>query len=327
MPSRAELVARANVVGIDTTTLKMANDSVLEQRILQNEKFATAFTGTISTTTLTSDTTTVADGDTLTFTVPSSTGVTTRVYTYKTTLTETAATGTLTSDTTTPSDGDMVTIGGMTYVFRTTLNTASTAGEVLINGSAANALTNLSRAIGLTGTPGTDYASVTKINNDVNLTSVGSTTLVVTAKAVGVYGNSIATTETSTHLSWGGSFLASGADPVANQVLIGVSAATNLSNLKLAINGSATAGVNYSSTTPPSKHLVASTLTASTLVINSSEFAIANGDIGTVFASAGSAHLSFTGSTLASGVAKVIAAVTTGAGNRDNISGNAETLY
>ena len=56
---------------------------------------------------------------------------------------------------TTPTDGDTVTIAGVVFTFKTTLGT--TAGQVLINGSAAGARTNLSRAITGTGTVGTDY--------------------------------------------------------------------------------------------------------------------------------------------------------------------------
>lgn len=326
MPSRAELVARANVVGIDTTTAKMANDSTLEQRVLWNEKFATAVTGTIATTTLTSDATTVANNDTVTFGFPTGRGVATRVFTFKTALTETAATGTLTSDATIMADGETVTIDGVTYTFKTTLDNAATpsSNQILINGSAANGLTNLSRAIGLTGTAGTDYSSGTKIHPSVNLTSVGATTLVVTAKAVGTYGNAIATVETSAHLSWGGAFLASGANPVANEILIGAAAANNLINIKAAINGAAGSGTQYSSTTPISQHLVGSTINSTTLVINAQEFAIGNGDITTTTTAT---HLSFTGATMASGAPKVIAAITaSGNSNRDNISGDTETL-
>lgn len=50
----------------------------------------------------------------------------------------------------TPTDGDTVTIGGVTLTLRTTLGT--TAGSVLISGSAANSITNLAALI---NTPGT----------------------------------------------------------------------------------------------------------------------------------------------------------------------------
>lgn len=71
----------------------------------------------------------------------------------------------LTSDATAPADGDTVTIGAVTYTFKTNLTPA--AGEVHINGSAAAALLNLIRAINHTGTAGTDYANsgVTAVAN------------------------------------------------------------------------------------------------------------------------------------------------------------------
>lgn len=50
----------------------------------------------------------------------------------------------------TPTDGDTITIGGVVFTFRTTLG--STAGAVLISGSAANSNTNLTALI---NTPGT----------------------------------------------------------------------------------------------------------------------------------------------------------------------------
>ncbi len=57
-----------------------------------------------------------------------------------------------------PTDGDTVTISGVVFEFKTTLG--STAGQVLINGSTANARTNLARAVMGTGTVGTDYVAL-----------------------------------------------------------------------------------------------------------------------------------------------------------------------
>src|SRR5271165_3716078 len=72
---------------------------------------------------------------------------------------------TITSTGVAPTDGDTVTIGAVTYTFKTTLTPA--AGEVLINSTAAAALLNLTRAINHTGTAGTDYANsgVTAVAN------------------------------------------------------------------------------------------------------------------------------------------------------------------
>lgn len=306
MAQRNELLARAAVVGLDGTTIP--NDSKLEQKVLYLEKNASTITGTISTTTLTSDTTTVADGETVT--------IGEKTYKFKTTLTETAASSTLTSTGTTPTDGDKVQVGGRTYIAKTTLSSPAVADEVLIGGSAAIFLDNLKSAINHTGTVGTDYSSTTAIHSEVTATTNTDTTQLVTAKRVGTYGNLITTsaTSTGTTLSWTGTALTGGAEPVANEVLIGAAASNNLANLKSAINLTGTIGTDYSSNTGPNKDVVGSTLTGTTLLINERNFAVNNGDIATTTTAT---HVSFTGSTLASGVAKVVAKAT----SNDQLSG------
>jgi hypothetical protein len=57
-----------------------------------------------------------------------------------------------------PTDGDTVTIAGVVFTFKTTLG--STAGQVLIGGSASAARTNLKSAIEGGGTAGTDYVEL-----------------------------------------------------------------------------------------------------------------------------------------------------------------------
>lgn len=122
------------------------------------------------------------------------------------------ATGTLTSDATAPSDGDTVTIGGYTYTFKTALTASTTPFEVLIGASAAIALDNLKEAINASGTPGTNFGSLTPAHPSVTATTNTNTTQVVQSRLAGTTGNSIATTETSSHLSWGAATLASGAN-------------------------------------------------------------------------------------------------------------------
>jgi len=82
--------------------------------------------------------------------------------------------------------------------------------EVLIGGSAANALTNLKKAINDAGTEGTDYSTGTAAHASVTAGTLTSTTLVVTASTAGTDGNAIATTESSAHLSWGAATLLGG---------------------------------------------------------------------------------------------------------------------
>lgn len=122
--------------------------------------------------------------------------------------TATLGTQTLTSDATNVSDGDTVTIGSVTYTFKTALT--PTAGEILIGADAATTLDNLKAAINNTGTAGTDYAANTPIHPQVTATTNTNTTQVVAARESAVDNASIATTETSAHLSWGAATLASG---------------------------------------------------------------------------------------------------------------------
>lgn len=111
-----------------------------------------------------------------------------------------AASVLLTSDATAPANNDTVTVGGVVYTFKTTLTGA--ANEVLINTTAAAALTNLQAAINLTGTIGTDYGTGTVINPLVTGGTKTATTLLITAKDLTVSGRAIAATETSAHLSF-----------------------------------------------------------------------------------------------------------------------------
>lgn len=115
----------------------------------------------------------------------------------------------LTSDATAPANNDTVTVGGVTYTFKTTLTGA--ANEVLINTTAAAALTNLKRAITLTGTIGTDYGTGTVVNPVVTATTLTSTTLVIEAIDQTLDGNSLAVSEASTHLSFDTAVLNGGA--------------------------------------------------------------------------------------------------------------------
>lgn len=324
MPSRAELNLRAFAVGLDPAAIY--NDSKLEQRILFLEKNSYAVTGTKPTTTLTQGGV-ATDGDTQTI------GPIT--YTLKTALTGVLATTTLTSTGTIPNDNDFVRIGDYKYIFKTTLDTTNLylnlSGEtygvqVLINGSAANALTNLKKAILANGTPATDYTSLTTLvaNPKVNATTITSTTLLLVAFRAGSpsyvgYKIPSLVSPSGTTLSFTGTFFGSGVDPVANQVLIGAAATNTLDNIKDAINGTVVSGsidVIYSQPTKRHPFVTAGAKNATTLVIAST-------DTNTVGAlattSAVTANGAFTGTTLASGVAGMIAI--TGDGVTDSVAG------
>jgi len=140
------------------------------------------------------------------------------------TISDTYATGTLTSSGVIPSDGDTVTCGGVVYTFKTTLT--PTAGQVLINGSAANALVNLGRAINHTGTAGTDYANsgTTSIANpQVSAGTPTATVLVITSILPGVVGNTYGTSAVaSTRLVWGATLMSGGQENARNTSFIRV---------------------------------------------------------------------------------------------------------
>jgi hypothetical protein len=100
----------------------------------------------------------------------------------------------LTSNGTIPSDGDTVTIGNKTYTFKSALS--PTEGEVLIAGSAANALVNLGRAINHTGTPDTDYKCAAA-HTQVEAGTATATTLPINALVGGTAANAYETTDTA----------------------------------------------------------------------------------------------------------------------------------
>lgn len=272
----ASTIVNGNVITIDGQRYTFVD-------ALSNETKATA--------TLTSDATAPSNGDTVTL------GTTT--YTFKTALTEVRATGTLTSDGTAPDDGDTVVIGNKTYTFKTALT--PTEGEVLIGASAAAALDNLKSAINHTGTPDTDYKCAAA-HTQVQATTNTDTTQVVQALVAGTAANAYATTTpVGTHQSWGATTLTGGVAAVANEVLIGVSAAVALDNLKLAVNGSAVTAFSeeYSTGTVAHTTIEATTNTNTTQVFQ----ALVPGTAANSYpATETSSHLVFSSETLAGGV-------------------------
>jgi hypothetical protein len=121
---------------------------------------------------------------------------------------QTAASGTLTSDATNVTDGDTVVIGNKTYRFKDTM---AAINDVQIGSDAAGSLDNLKAAINLTGTSGVEWFAGTTIHSQVTATTNTDTTQLVVAKVKGTGANAYATTETSSHLSWGDTTLKNGA--------------------------------------------------------------------------------------------------------------------
>lgn len=121
----------------------------------------------------------------------------------------TFAQGTITSDTVNVSDGDTVTIGSITYTFRTSI-AGQPAYSVVIGANAAASLVNLQLAINGSGVVTTTYTTGTIAHPDVVALTPTATVLTVQARKGGSGGNAIALSEASTHLVVGGANLAGG---------------------------------------------------------------------------------------------------------------------
>lgn len=195
-------------------------------------------------------------------------------------------------------NGSQITIGAITYTFKTALSSGpAVAYEVLIGGSDAVALDNLKLAINAGAGIGTNYSTGTVAHPDVVATTNTDTTQKVVARVPGTAANSKATTSLNATLSWPAATLGdgtgasnpgvapetvtvndvtysivdvlsetNGASAIANQVLFGADSAAALDNLKLAVNGGATEGTNYSTGTAQPTDVLATTNTDTTQV-------------------------------------------------------------
>jgi len=138
-----------------------------------------------------------------------------------------AATGTLTgSGSTDVSDGDTVTIGSLTYRFKTTMSNAYDVQLTAGTGSDTS-MNNLIDAINGTGTAGTNWygtgsggTSGSIASPVVSAGALTSHAFTVTALAQGLAGNTIATTKSSSIVSWGGSTLSGGTSAAASFTVV-----------------------------------------------------------------------------------------------------------
>lgn len=122
-----------------------------------------------------------------------------------------AATATLTS-TGAFTDTQTVTIGGKTYTSQTSLTNVD--GNFLIGANQTASHANLMAAVNLSSGAGTTYAAAMTRNTQVKATSADGTHTVFAAKIKGAIGNQIATTETQTNASFGGTVMSGGSGDV-----------------------------------------------------------------------------------------------------------------
>jgi hypothetical protein len=137
---------------------------------------------------------------------------------------------------------ETVTIGAVTYTWRASVTT--TANEVLVGANASASLDNLKSAVNADGNTAV-YGSLTVANPTVGAGAKTATTLVLYAKTGGTAGNSLASTETMTNASFGGTTFAGGAVATTINPLVFVPTEVRPFTVK------ATDGTNSASITVP----------------------------------------------------------------------------
>jgi len=243
-------------------------------------------------------------------------------------MTDTAATGVLTLALNL-NDGDTVTIGTKTYTFEASLTDVD--GNVKIDGvSASNTIDNLIAAITLTGTPGTDYALSMTLHPTATAAAGAGDTMDVTAKAAGVAGNNIVTTESTAtvRMSWGAATLTGGLNDTITidgktysfqtvltnldgNVLIGGSASLSIDNLIAAITLTGTPGTDYATATTLHPSVTGAAGAGDTMDATAKTPGVAGNSIATTKVAANAA---WGGATLSGGAGSVAAAETTPTG-------------
>ncbi len=212
-------------------------------------------------------------------------------------------------------DGNVVVIGSKTYTARDAFTYPTVANEVLLGASLTEFLVNLVAAINGTGYGDTrKYSEGTVAHTQVVAVASDATTLTVRGRVPGTSLNTVATTGTALRTVWadttlGGGTGASdpgvttgaatvtigtitytqvdalsetyGATPVPYQILRGASEATMLDALKLAINGTGTAGTDYSTGTVAHPFVVATTNADDSQIIRSRTPGIGNNTLAT----------------------------------------------
>jgi hypothetical protein len=91
---------------------------------------------------------------------------------------------------------ETVTLDAVVYTWKAAPTTV--ANQVKVGATAADSLQNLKDAVNRTGTPGTQYGSLTVVHPTIEAGAITATTLKFNAKVGGTGGNSLASTETMT---------------------------------------------------------------------------------------------------------------------------------
>ena len=189
--------------------------------------------------------------------------------------------------------GNIVVIGSVTYTFVAAGSSLDDAYDVAVSSTLTLTLVNLLNAINADVDSGGFNAS-TPINTQVRATASDATTVTVRGIVPGTSLNAVASTGTTSRTVWadttlGGGTGASvagvattnalivlgaitytvvdalsetyGADAVAYQVLAGAAEKNTLDNLKAAVNGTGTAGTEYSTGTLAHTYIIATTNT------------------------------------------------------------------
>lgn len=196
------------------------------------------------------------------------------------------------------ANGNVMVIGTRTYTFKSELsNNPSVVDEILIGATLTATLLNAKNAINAAsgaGLRGVTYSRETTVNTQVVAVASDATTLTVRGRVPGTSLNTVATTGTALRTVWadttlGGGTGASdagvttgaatvtigsivytivdalsetyGATAVPYQVVKGANEASMLDNLKLAVNGTGTAGTHYSTGTVAHPTVIATTNT------------------------------------------------------------------
>jgi len=123
------------------------------------------------------------------------------------------ATGVITNDGVLLTDGDTVTIGSITYTYRTSLT--GQPAYAFTGATVAGMLGSLVNAINGNGIVGTNYSAGTLAHPDAYTTTVSvPAPIAISSRRAGTPGNSIALSENSTHLTVSGANLTGGSGSI-----------------------------------------------------------------------------------------------------------------